>query len=529
MVVNWGDGTPAETLTAANLTAMGSPTGVVFSISDAHTYAEEGTFAITIVVTDDGGSETVISSSAKIGDAALAASATQPTVSTHEATVFPIPQFGAPVFRGDVASFVDANAGAPIADFTATIDWGDGTPISAGTILAGPPGSPAGTFVVDGAHTYADAGVNGGVGTYPIQVFVQDVGGSRLTIANTANVADEAIVVTGKLNPASDSGVSNSDDVTNVRQPDFFGSSEPFSHVTLFATPIGGGTPIQIGQVQAGGDGSWNITSNVPLTDGHYDITASAVDQFGVTTTVAPVTITADLLIDTTAPRITGMFFNRLNGQIDFSITDASPASGVNLSTLLDSANYNFTKVHPQKAYPGKYLVTNISAVPGSAANTYDVVVTINSGKPIRGGFYLFTIKGTSIAAAGVQDIAGNELDGEFYGSFPSGNGIPGGDFIAELSGIHAKIFAPQTIVGTANPSNGGVGGAPVGAVHSGDFTPVVPIGGGSVFAEKKAEAAAKAKAEAAAKQIKIAAVKAHAAAAHKAVVAKHPKGPHSK
>ena len=51
-----------------------------------------------------------------------------------------------------------------------------------------------------------------------------------------------------------------------------------------------------------------------------------------------------------------------------------------------------------------------------------------------------------------MQDIAGNALDGEFYGYFPSGNNQPGGDFVAQLTAIHHTIFAPSTIVGRATP-----------------------------------------------------------------------------
>ena len=43
-----------------------------------------------------------------------------------------------------------------------------------------------------------------------------------------------------------------------------------------------------------------------------------------------------------------------------------------------------------------------------------------------------------------MQDIAGNHLDGVFYGSFPSGNGIPRLRFRGELYGYHNKIFAPR-------------------------------------------------------------------------------------
>ena len=52
----------------------------------------------------------------------------------------------------------------------------------------------------------------------------------------------------------------------------------------------------------------------------------------------------------------------------------------------------------------------------------------------------------------GVRDIAGNALDGEFYGYFPSGNNARGGDFIAELDAVHHTIFAPKTVIGKATP-----------------------------------------------------------------------------
>ena len=132
--------------------------------------------------------------------------------------------FAPPVFSGPVGVFTDANSAALASDFTASIDWGDGTPPTTGTIVKLLGGT---SLEVTGSHTYAASGVNGGTGHYPIQVFVQDAGGSTLTITNVANVADIPIALTGILNPASDSGVSNSDHITNVTQPDFFGSSQP--------------------------------------------------------------------------------------------------------------------------------------------------------------------------------------------------------------------------------------------------------------------------------------------------------------
>jgi hypothetical protein len=496
----WGDGTPLApvTLTITQIPtpppAPGTTADTVFQITGSHTYAEAGTFAITINVTDVGGSTTVISDSAIIADALLtpAPAATQPAVITTEggsggeAGLYPVPVFGLPAFTGPVANFLDGNPTAPVTDFTATIDWGDGTPPTAGTVQPAPPGGTG--FQVIGSHTYADAGSNGSDGHYTIQVFVTDVDGSRLTISTPtipqAVVHDRPIVLTGQLDPSDDTGLSNNTpNVTSVTQPHFFGSAEPFSHVSLFATLTGGGLLVPIGTVQAGSEGFWDIGSQVKLADGTYTITATAVDQFGVTTTASPVTIVSNLVIDTAGPVITSVFFNRLNGEIDYVVKDPSPASGVNVASLEDSSNYLFTKVHPNKAFTGKYLVTNVIVTPGAAANSFDVAVKINSGRIIPGGFYLFTIRSSSEPGGhGVQDTAENLLDGEFFGTFPSGNRLNGTDFEAMLSGFHNKIFAPQTVLGTASPANGGNGGPPVGAVHSGNFVTVVPRGGGSVF-----------------------------------------------
>jgi hypothetical protein len=112
----------------------------------------------------------------------------------------------------------------------------------------------------------------------------------------------------------------------------------------------------------------------------------------------------------------------------------------------------------------------------------YDVAVTFNSGVMIKGGFYLFTIRDSSNGDSSVQDLVENHFDGAFYGSFPSGNGISGSDFVAELQGYHNKIFAPQTIIGTASPGNTGNGGRKVVPVHSRIFVPTIPRGGSPIF-----------------------------------------------
>jgi hypothetical protein len=456
VTVNWGDGSAVETLTAANLSASGAANGVVYTITDGHVYKDQGTYQVTITVHDAGGATAVLHGMATIADATLSQSPTQPTVHTTESPIYPVPVFANPIFSGAVGQFDDANPNGPVSDFKATIDWGDGTPLSFGTISQ--PGGPGSPFVVSGSHTYADAGVttgSGTSGTFPLTIHVKDVGGASLTVTNSATVDDRSIALSGKLNPASDSGISNSDDITNVNQPSFLGTSEPRSSVTLLAVPQGGGAPITLGATRALSNGAWALTSGVALPDGVYTVEATAVDQFGMTTVTvppSPVVITPTLMIDTHGPKVASVFFDRLNGQIDITYTDN--LSGLLDRTLVDAANYSFSKVHIAKQKGGLFLVTSATVMPGGNATTENVVLTLTHHGQIRGGFYNFVIHAASVIfPSGVQDVAGNALDGEFYGFFPSGNGINGGDFAARLDAIHNLILPPATIVGPATPN----------------------------------------------------------------------------
>jgi hypothetical protein len=450
VTINWGDGTTFTGTPGQLITQSGSN----FSIADpGHTYAEEGHYTITLSVIS------IANPSAPI----TASAASAATIADAPLTAVPSPVInpteGVPFF-GQVASFTDANPKAPTSDFTATVDWGDGSPTTTGIITQ--PGGVGTPFIVSGVHTYNNALVNGSAASFIVSVQIKDVGGASVQAGTVAHVQQQPFTVTGELNPASDSGLSNTDNVTNVVQPNFVGFTQPGATVQLVGAPSNLGTPLFIGQGVADASGYWSVTSFVPLPQGSYKIIAHASNKTGFTT--ADATIVNPLVIDTAGPKVTAVAFDRVNGQIDLTLADN--LSGLDQTTVADASNYHLTRQNSKKLF----LVNNINIDPTSS-RTDDVVLTFNDGRQIRGGSYTFTVFGQDA----IKDIAGNKLDGVFYGFLPSGNNHPGSNFVAQLDAIHHRVLGPKTVIGHASPLS------PPGTLASGEsFIPTANPNGGS-------------------------------------------------
>jgi hypothetical protein len=122
--------------------------------------------------------------------------------------------------------------------------------------------------------------INNGVAlndsVYNLQIRAQDQAGNTNTASLSFTLDTTALAPSQlALSAASDSGSSDSDRFTNVRNPQITGSGEVGSLLTLFD-----GTQ-QVGQTTIGLDGSWQITVAPNLNDGLHLLTAQLVDRAG--------------------------------------------------------------------------------------------------------------------------------------------------------------------------------------------------------------------------------------------------------
>jgi Dockerin type I domain len=192
--INWGDSSSS----AGTITG---PVGGVYTIKGSHTYAEEGLKAFSVSVTDNYASGQLSVSGAGISSPSttfsLATTSSSPfTVSDPSVSATGGFTFNA-VAGGStgtvtLATFTDPAGAEVLGDYSASINWGNGT--AAGTIT-GPVG---GVFTVTGSRTYAAAG------SFTVTVTISHDASTPTVVTDTANVSDAASVVTNVTSSTAD-------------------------------------------------------------------------------------------------------------------------------------------------------------------------------------------------------------------------------------------------------------------------------------------------------------------------------------
>lgn len=176
----------------------------------------------------------------------------------------------------------------------------------------------------------------------------------------------------------SDTGISNSDNVTGVTTPTFVGKAEANATVTLFD----GANATVIGQAKANSAGAWSITT-VALAAGVHAISARATDQAGNASSASGV---LSVTIDTTSP--------------------TAPTTP-NLTPLSDSGTSSTDNItnRSKASFSGKTEA-------GAHLTLYDGAVIVGTGRASTSGAWSVTTTalsdGVHAISAQVADRAGN-------------------------------------------------------------------------------------------------------------------------
>jgi RHS repeat-associated protein len=161
VTITWGDGQTSDGYVDNTGAVVGN-----------HTYVEEGTYLVITTITDDRNRSVTVTSTAYVSDARLTANGTNGTATEGIASTL------------TVARFTDTGGPENTNNYAATIDWGDGTQPSSGTITAG--------FNVSGTHVYMDERPN----PYTVTTTIYHEDADPVTVTSTVTVNDAPLAAT---------------------------------------------------------------------------------------------------------------------------------------------------------------------------------------------------------------------------------------------------------------------------------------------------------------------------------------------
>jgi hypothetical protein len=409
--INWGDGVISPGTVAAGTDGQ-------FTVSGTHTFVTNNTFTINVKISDTAGTMATLPQTAIIADAPLTSKA------AVVAAVAGVP------FTSTVATFTSTNTFSQASEFSATINWGDGSAPSAGTIVGS-----GGSFAVVGTHIYATTSAG-----FPFTVSIQHNGpGPDNSTTSASGSARVILPLAGAMSRSSDSGVSNVDGITNINDPLFLGTAQPGATINLFATEFGVGTPILVGTTVADSAGNWSTTTNT-LADGVYVVTGTMTDpvtNLVVQTTVLPITPTGGVLqIDTVQPTVAALSFSPSPGTLGVLLQDVG--SGLYLPAISNAGNYSLALAVGLGFQP--FPSTGLTVTPVST-NEDLVTIGFNLGSKAKPGVYVVTIQ-----SRGIIDIAGNILNPGKFVTFPQFGPSPNPNFVAQF------VVAPNGTVTGPTP-----------------------------------------------------------------------------
>jgi len=368
--IDWGDGTSSQT---GELTLTQGSAGVLTSggLAGTHLYGANGTYTVTITVSDDDQGTTTESFAVQVVNA-------PPVVSTAEALTGQ---------EGQSLSFSGTFTDSGLTDtHTAIIEWGDGTQ-SAGVVT-----EANGSGTVTGSHVYADNGM------YTMRLVVIDSASASATRSTTATIANVAPTVTAASNQTVNEGSALALTLATLTDPGFTRTAAGTTETFTTWIDWGDGTSSQTGDLSVTQGSAGTLTSgslagtHTYANNGTYTVTITVSDDDQGTTTqsftvavnnVAPAALTADALSGQEGQSLnfSGTFSDA--GVFDTHTAIIEWGDGAQSTGSVSEANGNgiVTGSHvyaDNGTYPVRLIVTDSS----SASTTLSTMATITNAAP---------------------------------------------------------------------------------------------------------------------------------------------------
>ncbi|ECC5600662.1 Ig-like domain repeat protein [Salmonella enterica] len=205
-------------------------------------------------------------------------------------------------------------------------------------------------------------------GVYEAVVIFRDIAGNTSETKLPFTI-DTTTSVSVRMEPASDTGSSNSDNLTNKQNPKFEGTAEPNAKLVITIVDDKSGREVLKHTITVGADGNWSVTPNI-LPDGMYTINVVATDVAGNTAQTQERftidTVTIDPTIRLSDPSIDDQYEAtslrpEFKGLAEAFSTIMIQWDGKVVGSANANANGEWSWTPPSVLAPGSYVVSIVA------------------------------------------------------------------------------------------------------------------------------------------------------------------------
>lgn len=439
--IDWGDQTTPSLGTV--VAGLGQ-----FDVLGTHTYAEHGLYQIVINVSDVDGSTGSTNGNITVRDAALSADGVG-TITAKESVEL----------NSVLATFTDANPFGTLADFTATVTWGDGV-VEPATVLT----NDSGGYQVTGSHTYMVQG------SYAMHVDITDTGGQVASAGSTVNVSDAPLQVAGvgtfnTIEGSSYTGLVGTFAFGNTNTP-----SGEFTNIIDW----GDGSAPEPGIVDQTGPGTFELVgTHIYMNEGSFAVSIYVQSSGGSEGSAASTALVGDAQIQAAGTTITSVEGTSTPDLILATFTDGNTNTGAkDYSAIIYWGDGDSSIGDISQVGPGQFQVTGhhtyieegsyaiqvdigdiggAGASAGSTANVTDAPLSASGtdisaveGAPFSGPVATFT---DANPFAGIEDFTAMVDWGDGVSSTGTVVALPLGGFnvVASHTYAHYNTYAITT------------------------------------------------------------------------------------